>query len=70
MLPRLTPATDLGAKAVAAYAARQGVAVDAFVAAAGPVLTPEQAGIAVRGIVERRDSGAFLLTSAGLSPVA
>ncbi|KQH81261.1 short-chain dehydrogenase [Mycobacterium gordonae] len=70
VLPRLTPATDLGAKAVAAYAARQGVAVDAFVAAAGPVLTPEQAGIAVRGIVERRDSGAFLLTSAGLSPVA
>lgn len=70
VLPRLTPATDLGAKAVAAYAARQGVAVDAFVAAAGPVLTPEQVGIAVRGIVERRDSGPYLLTSAGLSPVA
>lgn len=70
VLPRLTPATDLGAKAVAAYAARQGVAVDAFVAAAGPVLTPEQVGIAVRGIVERRDGGPYLLTSAGLSPVA
>lgn len=70
VLPRLTPATDLGAMAVAAYAARQGVDVDAFVAAAGAVLTPEQVGLAVRGMVERRDSGAYLLTSAGLSPVA
>lgn len=70
VLPRLTPATDLGAKAVAAYAARQGVDVDAFVASSGPVLTPEQVGYAVRGIVDRRDSGAYLLTSAGLSPVA
>ncbi len=70
VLPRLTPATDLGAKAVAAYAARQGVDVETFVASSGPVLTPEQVGLSVRGIVERRVSGAHLLTSAGLSPLA
>ena len=35
VLPRLTPATELGAKAVAAYAERQGVDVDTFVQAGG-----------------------------------
>lgn len=70
VLPRLTPATDLGAKAVAAYAARQGVDIEAFIESAGPVLTPEQVALAVRGIVERGDTGPYLLTSAGLSPAA
>src|ERR1700691_868324 len=36
VLPRLTPATELGAKAVAAYADRQGVDVDAFIQTGGP----------------------------------
>ncbi|MGE2814973.1 SDR family oxidoreductase [Mycobacterium heidelbergense] len=72
VLPRLTPATDLGAKAVAAYAERQGVDVDTFVQAAGPALTADQAGrsvleIAVGGL---RDGDAYLLTSAGLSSLA
>lgn len=44
MLPRLTPTTDLGAMAVAAYAERQGVDVEDFVASLGPLLTPEQVG--------------------------
>jgi NAD(P)-dependent dehydrogenase (short-subunit alcohol dehydrogenase family) len=39
VLPRLTSATELGARAVAAYADRQGVDVDTFVKAAGPALT-------------------------------
>jgi NAD(P)-dependent dehydrogenase (short-subunit alcohol dehydrogenase family) len=72
VLPRLTPATALGAKAVAAYAGRQGVDVDTFVQAAGPALTAEQVGKSVLAIAggEHRDHGAYLLTAAGLSPLA
>ena len=47
VLPQLTPATDLGAAAVAAYAARQGVDVATFLEGLGPALTPDQAGEAV-----------------------
>jgi NAD(P)-dependent dehydrogenase (short-subunit alcohol dehydrogenase family) len=69
VLPRLTPATELGAKAVAAYASRQGVDVDTFVRAAGPALTPEEVGRSVVAIAvgQQRDHGAYLLTAAGLS---
>jgi NAD(P)-dependent dehydrogenase (short-subunit alcohol dehydrogenase family) len=71
VLPQLTPATDLGAKAVAAYAERQGVDVETFVAALHPALTPEQVGKSVLEIAtgERRDHRAYVLSSAGLSPV-
>ena len=47
VLPRLTPATDLGALAVAGYAARQGIPVAEYVAEQGPVLTPDQVAKAV-----------------------
>ena len=40
VLPRLTPHTDLGAEAVAAYAHRAGVDVPAFLQSFGPVPTP------------------------------
>jgi NAD(P)-dependent dehydrogenase (short-subunit alcohol dehydrogenase family) len=72
VLPRLTPATELGAKAVAAYAGRQGVDVDTFVRASGPALTAEQVGRSVLAIAagQHRDRGAYLLTAAGLSPLA
>jgi NAD(P)-dependent dehydrogenase (short-subunit alcohol dehydrogenase family) len=72
VLPRLTPATDLGAKAVAAYAGRQGVDVDTFVQSSGPPLTPEQVGRSVLQIADGNhpDHHAYLLTSAGLSPLA
>jgi len=69
LLPRLTPATDLGAKAVAAYAGRQGVDVDTFVRETGPALSAEQVGKSVLEIA-RHDHGrhgAYLLTSSGLS---
>lgn len=71
VLPRLTPATDLGAKAVASYAERQGVDVDTFVQASGPPLTTELVGRSVLDIAtgEPRDHGAYLLTAAGLSPL-
>jgi NAD(P)-dependent dehydrogenase (short-subunit alcohol dehydrogenase family) len=70
VLPQLTPATDLGAAAVAGYAARQGVEVPAYLAAAGPVLTAEQVGQAVLGLATDpgQDRDAYLLTAAGLRP--
>ena len=72
VLPRLTPATDLGAKAAAAYAERQGVDLDTFVRSSGPALEAEQVG---RSIVEiagsdSRNHGAYLLASSGLSALA
>jgi NAD(P)-dependent dehydrogenase (short-subunit alcohol dehydrogenase family) len=71
LLPQLTPATELGAAAVAAYAARQGVDIATFLAGHGPALTPEQAGSAVLELVtdQSRDQDAYLLTAAGLSPL-
>jgi hypothetical protein len=57
VLPQLTPATDLGARAVAAYAERQGVDIDTFVKSRGPTLTPEQVGQSILEIAtgRRRD---------------
>ncbi|MFA1702492.1 SDR family oxidoreductase [Mycobacterium intracellulare] len=70
VLPRLTPATGLGAAAVAAYAERQGVDVDTFLQAAGPALTAEQVGKSVLEIATAGpDHDAYLLTSAGLAPL-
>lgn len=75
VLPRLTPATDLGAKAVAAYAESQGVDFETFVqsmGSVGPVLNAEQVGKSVLQIAagDPRADGAFLLASSGLSAVA
>jgi NAD(P)-dependent dehydrogenase (short-subunit alcohol dehydrogenase family) len=72
VLPRLTPATALGAAAVAAYADRQGVDVATFVQAAGPALTAEQVGRSIVELAAARhpDHGSYLLTAAGLSALA
>jgi NAD(P)-dependent dehydrogenase (short-subunit alcohol dehydrogenase family) len=71
VLPALTPGTDLGAKAVAAYAERQGVDVDTFVQSLQPALTAEQVGKCVLELATggRRDHRAYALSSAGLSPL-
>jgi NAD(P)-dependent dehydrogenase (short-subunit alcohol dehydrogenase family) len=71
VLPQLTPATELGAAAVAGYAARAGMDVDAFLKDHGPALTPEQAGTAITGLVTDpgQDQRAYLLTAAGLRPL-
>ena len=62
--------SDLGAAAVAGYAARQGVDIPAFLDRLGPALTPEQVGTAIvdiaAGAADDRD--AYLLTATGLSP--
>ena len=72
VLPRLTPATELGAKAVAAYADRQGVDVATFIRAGGPSLTAEQVGRSVLEIAagRHRDHDAYLLTPSGLAALA
>ncbi|MBE1550624.1 NAD(P)-dependent dehydrogenase (short-subunit alcohol dehydrogenase family) [Mycobacterium sp. OAS707] len=71
VLPTLTPSTELGAQAVAAYAERQGVDVEEFVLSLPAVLTAEQVGksvleLATAGPQEHR---AYTLSSAGLSPL-
>jgi NAD(P)-dependent dehydrogenase (short-subunit alcohol dehydrogenase family) len=72
VLPQLTPATELGAAAVDAYAAREGIDVATYLSRGGPVLAPEQVG---KSIVELAldpagGAGAYLLTAAGLGRVA
>ncbi len=70
VLPQLTPATDLGAAGVAAYAARQGVEVSDYLESLGPPLTPDAAGLAVADLVRdpAHDQDAYLLTASGLTP--
>jgi NADP-dependent 3-hydroxy acid dehydrogenase YdfG len=70
LLPQLTPVTGLGASAVAAYAAREGMEVGAYLDRAGPALTVEQVAKAVLDLAAADGAapGAFLLTAAGLSP--
>jgi NAD(P)-dependent dehydrogenase (short-subunit alcohol dehydrogenase family) len=79
LLPQLTPATGLGASAVAAYAARSGLDVPAFLAQRGPALTAEQVGEAVAALAAGPagdtatapgglgGAPAYLLTAAGPS---
>ena len=70
VLPQLTPATGLGAAAVAAYAAREGLALADFLERSGPALTPDQVGRAVVDLARDpgHDRDAYLLTAAGLAP--
>jgi NAD(P)-dependent dehydrogenase (short-subunit alcohol dehydrogenase family) len=71
VLPQLTPATDLGAAAVAAYAAREGQTVEEFAASRGPALSVDQVGHAVVELVTDPglDQASYLLTAAGLRPL-
>jgi NAD(P)-dependent dehydrogenase (short-subunit alcohol dehydrogenase family) len=71
VLPQLTPTTDLGAAAVAAYARYQGNDLAAFLRDLGPTLTPEQAGKSVVRLATDPgyDEGAYLLTAGGLQAV-
>ena len=71
VLPKLTPATDLGSAAVAAYARRSGIDVDEFVRQMGPTIGPEHAGKHIADLASSTDQepGAYLLTPDGLSSV-
>jgi NAD(P)-dependent dehydrogenase (short-subunit alcohol dehydrogenase family) len=72
ILPKLTPSTDLGAVAVAAYARRSGIDVDEFVRKQGPALRPEDVGRHIADLASSADqlSGAYLLTPDGLSEIS
>jgi NAD(P)-dependent dehydrogenase (short-subunit alcohol dehydrogenase family) len=70
LLPRITPLTELGAPAVAAYAARAGITEAEYLAPMGPPLTPEGAGAAVDEVLSAPASAlapAYLLTGDGLA---
>ena len=70
VLPGLTPATELGAAAVAAYAQRQGLEIEAFLERRGATLTADQVGAAVRDLATDAglDRAAYLVTPDGLAP--
>jgi NAD(P)-dependent dehydrogenase (short-subunit alcohol dehydrogenase family) len=72
LLPKLTPATDLGSAAVAAYAARDGEDLAAYLEKTGPALTAEQVGQSVLDLAvgPANDRDAYLLTAAGLTPLS
>ncbi len=72
VLPQLTPATELGAAAVAAYAAREGMSVAEFAQSRGPALTPEHAGASIARLVidPALDQASYLLTAEDLSPLS
>jgi NADP-dependent 3-hydroxy acid dehydrogenase YdfG len=70
LLPQLTPVTGLGATAVEAYAARQGVDRDTFAERLQPILTPEQVGKAVVALAADPGSAAeYVVDGAGSRPV-
>jgi NAD(P)-dependent dehydrogenase (short-subunit alcohol dehydrogenase family) len=68
VLPRLTPATELGAPAVAAYARRSGLSVEEYLAQQGPALTPEDVGSRIVELAAHQDQapGAYLLSAGEL----
>jgi len=69
VMPRLTPLTDLGRAATAAYAARMGIAEDEYLRQLGKPVTPEIAGRAFVSLATGRQTpGAYMLTADGLQP--
>jgi len=72
VLPKLTPATDLGAMAVSAYARRDGVDPDEVVSRSGPALGAESVGKHIADLASSGDhpSGAYLLAPDGLKDLA
>jgi NAD(P)-dependent dehydrogenase (short-subunit alcohol dehydrogenase family) len=71
VLPRLTPATELGRAATAAYAARMGIPEADYLRQLGPPMTPEVAGSAFVSLAaDREAAGAYLLSADGLQPLS
>jgi NAD(P)-dependent dehydrogenase (short-subunit alcohol dehydrogenase family) len=70
VLPDLTPETRLGHAAVNAYAARAGIEPAALMESRGPVLTTDQAGTEITGLIADPDRpvGAYVLTAEGTTP--
>ena len=72
VLPKLTPATDLGAAAAAAYARRAGIDIDEYTRQLGPAIGPEQVGKYLADLASSTDRGpgAYLLAPDGLMEIA
>jgi NAD(P)-dependent dehydrogenase (short-subunit alcohol dehydrogenase family) len=72
VLPKLTPSTELGAAATAAYAERAGVDPEVFRKQLGPALEPDQVGKYIAELCSSTDqgSGAYLLTPDGLKEIS
>jgi len=71
VLPKLTPATELGHAAAAAYAARMGVPYDDYLRQLGKPVTPEIAGAAFVRLAAGLDAaGAYMLSADGLQPLS
>lgn len=72
VLPQLTPDTEFGAAAVAAYAGRQGIDVPTAIQRMAPILTAEQVGRCVLDLLADPTflDTAYLLTAAGLNPLS
>lgn len=72
VLPTLTPHTDLGAAAVAAYARREGVDVAEHIERMGTTLRPVDVGKYVVGLAVSTDhaAGAYLLSTDGLKEIS
>ena len=71
LLPKLTPATDLGRAGAEGYAAQAGLSLEEFSARMGPPLTPEATGAAVVDLVlgdPALAAPAYLLTAEGVRP--
>ena len=74
VLPQLTPATELGAAGVEAYASRRGIDAATFAAALEPLLTPALVGAEVARLCQDPDHHdehrVYQLTGHGLHALA
>ncbi|WP_433709631.1 SDR family oxidoreductase [Nocardia sp. CA-084685] len=74
VLPQLTPATELGAAGVAAYAQRQGIDIATFATALEPLLTPATVGAEIARLCQdtgnRDEHRVYELTGHGLHAMA
>ncbi|MBV9794735.1 MAG: SDR family oxidoreductase [Actinobacteria bacterium] len=71
VLPKLTPATGLGAAAVAGYAARAGIATDVYTKDLQPVLDPGQLAAAVVTVAaDPASAPEYLVSGAGYRAVS
>jgi NAD(P)-dependent dehydrogenase (short-subunit alcohol dehydrogenase family) len=72
VLPKLTPATELGLPAVRAYAARLGVSEEEYLRRMGKPVTPQIAGAAFVRLASSAEgeAGAYMLSAHGLQPLA
>lgn len=73
VLPQMTPHGAVGRSGIRAYAARAGQTADAYTEQLVPLLTPETAGTALVQLLKTpapREADSYLLTGAGLRPLA